>query len=150
YQEQYEDVKDKLPEVEAKQSDERTMLLKEPDEGEIKVIRDAATQSLKTSNEASRKVIFGEALNQTGDAVIALPILKKVAEENTTYRDAYVFLGRSYILMKNYEQAKDTLLKAKELDSIYYPTWLYLGEAYEGLENQELANTCYEKARKLQ
>jgi tetratricopeptide (TPR) repeat protein len=131
-------------------AEERTMLILPPDQSKIKVIDDAIDQTQKTSNSDSRKVIFGEALNQTYDAPLALPILKKVAESNATYRDACVFLGHSYLLIKQYETAKDTLLKAKELDPIYYPTWLYLSKAYKGLGDAELANTCYEKAEKLQ
>jgi len=150
YQEQFTDTKRKLAEVEIQDDNQRTMLLAPPSKLQVNVISDAATQTQKTSNSDSRKVIFGEALNQTGDAAVAFPILKKVASDNPTYRDAFVFLGHSYLLIKKYETAKDTLLKAKDLDPIYYPTWLYLGEAYEGLDDMELANTCYEKAEKLQ
>ncbi len=149
FQEQYNDVPDKLSQVEAKEGNERTIILKEPTLSEIKAIEDAANQSLKTANSETRKVIFGEALNQSGDAAVALPILKKVAEKNATYRDAYIFWGHSYILIKNFEAAKETLLKAVDLDPIYYPSWLYLGQAYEGLKNPEVANNCYEKAKEL-
>jgi len=149
FQEQYHGIPDKLSQVEAKDADERTMLPSEPTLSYIKILEDAIRQSLKTTNDATRKVILGEVLNQTGDAAIALPILKKVAEENSTYRDAYVFLGHSYLLIKKFDQAKDILLKAIDLDPIYYPSWLYLGEAYEGLGNEEVANNCYEKAKEL-
>lgn len=148
-QEQYKEVARKLSQVEAKENDERTILLKEPTILEIKAISDAASQSLKTTNSASRKVILGEALNQSTDAVIAIPILKKVTEKNATYRDAFLFLGHAYILAKLFEPAKETLIKAVDLDSIHYPSWLYLGTAYEGLGNEEVANNCYKKAEEL-
>jgi len=150
YQQQLETAINKLSEVEKKAGDQkRTMLIAEPGESDIQIIKDAISQSKKTANDATRKVIFGESLNQTGDAACALSILKRVAEGDPTYRDAYVFLGHSYILVRNFEAAKDALLKAKELDPIYYPTWMYLAQAYEGLGNSELAKTCADKAEKL-
>lgn len=149
FQEQFQDAAQKLTEIEPKDNRTRTMLLLPPDQSEIDVLNQAANQMQKVSNPDSQKVILGEALNQTNDAVIALPILKKVAEKNPTYRDAQVFLGHSYILIKKYETAKDILLKAKELDPVFYPTWLYLSQTYKGLGDEVLANTCYDKAKKL-
>lgn len=149
YEQDYLEVKNKLALVEAKNDQKRTMLISEPEEKDIQVIIDAAQQSEKIANLTTRKVIFAEALNQTGDAILAGPILKKVAEGDPTYRDSFAFLGHSYILIKNFEAARDALLKAKELDPVNYATWIYLGKAYEGLGNEEMAKTCMDKAEKL-
>lgn len=128
---------------------ERTVLPQIPNADEVQVLKDALSQIQKVSNPATKKVILAEGLNQTGDPEVAIGISKKIVEDNPDYRDAKVFLGHSYLIIKNYEQAKEILLVAKDLDPVYKLTWEYLASAYEGLGDTDSAKDCNEKSEKL-
>jgi tetratricopeptide (TPR) repeat protein len=62
------------------------------------------------------------------------------------YRDAWLYLGYSYLLSDNLVEAEKTLLKAKELDPYNDVTYFYLGLTELGLEKYQLSIRSFEKA----
>ena len=116
---------------------------------DIQKIEGVSISISKTSQENSRLVILAEALNQTGDQDIAIPILQKIAGKQKNYRDAHLFLGHSYMLNRDWNRAKDELITAKNIDPTYGLTWNWLSTVYENLGEKDAAKDAKERWEKL-
>ncbi len=113
------------------------------------MMKSACDKIIKTANPASQKVIFAQMLNQTDSAQLALPILKEVCSDFPDYRDAWVFLGYSYLELKKYDQAIEALQSALALDPIYPLTYELLATAYDAKDDLEKSKEYSDKAEEL-
>lgn len=103
----------------------------------------------KINNHTSllyKKIIAAQTFNDIDEPYLAEQLLLKILETNSTYRDANIFLGYSYILQKKPDKSLEYLEKAKNQDKIYGITYYFIGEAYNTKGDLENTKTNLEKA----
>jgi len=89
---------------------------------------DNAFLKIKTSeNETYKTVTFAEVLNEVDEPYLAERMLKEVLDKNPGYRDAYIFLGYSNYLKKDFAQGRDFINQAIGKDPSYGLSYYFLG-----------------------
>ncbi|NTU69651.1 hypothetical protein HGB13_02365 [bacterium] len=100
----------------------------------------------KTENTDFYKIATAEALNEINQPYFAKIILNKMIAENKNYRDVYLYLGNSFLIQNDIDNAYKILNIAKDKDPIYGLTYFLLAQTNfkdnkhdEGNKNLELA-----------
>lgn len=112
-------------------------------------MKKALSHILEVSSQATKKIIFAQALNQLNDPAIGLVLLKKVTQDVPDYRDGWVFLGYSYLALDNLDEAEKALLSAADLDPINSLTFELLAQVYEAKGDSKKAQAFFAKAEML-
>ena len=117
-------------------------------------------QSLVDSDKNSFElIVLGKNMLDKNLIDGALVCFKVASEKDKNYRDAFFYLGYSY-LKKTEKQnnnetteqennAKEAFLKAKDLDPLYAQTYEFLAYIYNNLGDEENAQLCYNKYQEL-
>lgn len=86
--------------------------------------------------------LTGQSLININELSLSRRLLFEAIKQKQDYRDAWLYLGYSYLVGDNLEEAQKTLTKAKEIDPYNAETHLYLGLANLGLgnHNQSIRN----------
>jgi tetratricopeptide (TPR) repeat protein len=95
------------------------------------------------------KVLLARSFNQCGEYEMAIPLLFEVTKEKLDYRDAWILLGYAYIQTGKYQDAAESLERAKILDNQKPETLFYLGLTYYNLNNFQLAEENLLKAKEF-
>lgn len=114
-----------------------------------KIFNESCEKIIITANSATKKVIFAQILNQTENARLALPILKDVIANYPDYRDGWVFLGYSYLELKEYDLAEEALNSALDLDPINSLTYELLARVYKAKGDTDKARESEKKSNEL-
>lgn len=114
-----------------------------------KLFNQATVKIINTKSEPTQKAILAQMLNQTGEARLALPILKDLVQKNPEYRDAWIFLGYSNLELGNSSEALAALETAQKLDPIYPLTYELLAKLYQNKGNEAKAKEYLDRANAL-
>lgn len=90
--------------------------------------------------------LVGQSLVDLEEYSLARRFFFEAIRDKGDYRDAWLYLGYSYILSDNLVEAEKTLQKAKELDPYNPVTYFYLGLVQFGLEDYDLSIRSLEQA----
>lgn len=93
--------------------------------------------------------LTGASFLKMGCENLAILQFEKAAELEPDYRDAWVYLGKTYLQRSDYSKAKESLEKAVEIDPIYPETFYLLSKTYEKLKKPDEAQKALEKAKML-
>ena len=129
--------------------DEARDLLDRDQAEKNKNLLDTVTKIQNTKSQNTQKVILAQSLNLNGDSILALPLLKEVTSADPKYRDAWIFLGYTYLTLNDYDNAEKALNAAKDIDPTYPLTYELLTRTYQAKNDQAKADECSKKAEML-
>lgn len=104
---------------------------------------------VNTENMTSREIMIYQTFSQVGEVDYGIAGLENITNENPQTRDAWVFLGYSYLLKNEPDKAKQALDKAIELDPVYPATHYLLSKYWEAKKDTDKAQEAYDKAKEL-
>lgn len=90
--------------------------------------------------------LVGQSLIDLNELSLSRRLFFESIRQKSDYRDAWLYLGYSYLLSDNLEQAEDSFEKAKQLDPYLSDTYFYLGVAQMGLNKFEDSIRTFEQA----
>ncbi len=133
----------------------RSLLNKSVDKASDDEISRNANRLINAMNEFDRfqaglaehlKVLIARAMVQVKEAQMAKNIIWNVLESKRDYRDAWIILGYSYLMLEQYQEAVDALEEAMRQDPEKPETFFYLGLAYAGVDDLDKAIESLETA----
>lgn len=90
--------------------------------------------------------LVGQSLIDLEEFSLSRRFFFEAIRDKGDYRDAWLYLGYSYLVSDNLSEAEKTLQKAKELDPYNGTTYFYLGLVQLGLEQFEQSIRSLEQA----
>lgn len=90
--------------------------------------------------------LVGQSLVDLEEYSLSRRFFFEAISDKGDYRDAWLYLGYSYLLSDNLVEAEKTLKKAKELDPYNAITYFYLGLTELGMGGYDLSIRSFEKA----
>lgn len=90
--------------------------------------------------------LVGQSLVDLEEYSLARRFFFEAIRDKGDYRDAWIYLGYSYLLSDSLVEAEKTLQKAKDLDPYSSITYFYLGLTQLGLEEFENSIKSFEQA----
>jgi tetratricopeptide (TPR) repeat protein len=114
-----------------------------------KNLLEAIDKIQNTKSPNTQKVILAQTLNLDNDSILALPLLKEVTNTDPKYRDAWVFLGYTYLSLNDYNNAEKALNAAADIDPTYSLTFELLARTYQSKGDQAKADENSKKAEML-
>lgn len=114
-------------------------------------------KSLENSGKNSFELVsLGRKMLEKNLIDAALVCFERATEIDQNYRDAYFYLGYSYLkiyeneqsdrttgTVERLERARDALIKARDLDPLYGPTYQFFAYTYNKLGDEKNAELWY-------
>lgn len=97
-------------------------------------------------NPLHLQTLLAKSLNDVALFEVSLELSKKVLLEDTSYRDAWLTNGYSYLALERYEFAKNAFQRAFEIDPTSAVTAYYLGLTLKSLGDFQTALSVFERA----
>ncbi len=107
------------------------------------------TKAYETFSDGKDEYIWtlnSKVLIEAGLLRPAMNILHEITDKAPDYRDPWVLKGYTYLAERQYEDAKNALIKAYELDTTHTDTQFLLGQAYDLLGDVDKAIVYYSLA----
>lgn len=98
-------------------------------------------------NPLHLQLLLAKSLNDLRFYELSVQMTKYILTERDEYRDAWIILGHSYLMLDRYDLAKNVLQRAFELDSTKPETTFFLGLAESALGEYDPAIDHLEMAR---
>ena len=101
----------------------------------IFIIKSSLKNKQKINNKKYNDILIAGLLNKINEPYFAINKTKEVIEIDQNYRDAWIELGKSYFIVKDYNNALDDFNRALELDSNNPETLFWIARVYEQMGN---------------
>lgn len=109
-------------------------------------IKEKIDRVRQASTKIRRESLKGYLYLDQGYGRLAEKVLKPVTEQSPAYRDGWVLLGASYLVLDEYDLAEDSLQKAVEIDPNHGYTYYLRARLKEDQGQNEKARGLYQSA----
>jgi tetratricopeptide (TPR) repeat protein len=99
-------------------------------------------------NEMYLDVLTADLFNKINEPHLAIAKSRKTMEKKINYRDAFLVLGKSYFLIKDYKNSYENFSRALELDSHNPEIKFWLGIVSQKIENDQKAKEFIDRSGK--
>ncbi|MCK5085540.1 tetratricopeptide repeat protein [Candidatus Parcubacteria bacterium] len=101
----------------------------------ISIIKNSLKNKQSIKNKKYNDILIAGLLNKINEPYFAINKTKEVIKIDQSYRDAWIELGKSYFIVKDYNNALDDFNRALELDSNNSETLFWIARVYEQVGN---------------
>ncbi|MCK5475777.1 MAG: tetratricopeptide repeat protein [Candidatus Pacebacteria bacterium] len=101
----------------------------------ISIIEDSLKNKRSIKNKKYNDILIAGLFNKINEPYFAINKTKEVIKLDQSYRDAWIELGKSYFVVKDYNNALDDFNRALELDSNNPEILFWIARVYEQVGN---------------